>query len=531
MNNLIDLEPKVFQIINNLQSEKNINIIYAVDAGSRAYGLNTINSDYDIRIIYVHNHIEKYITPEDFDDCFVYFTDDKYIDVNAWNITKAMKHMRESNPSILEWLESPIIYVNKTNKYGISFKEACKLITNDMHSHLSLMYHYFNMAKQNWNDWIKNKNEVICKKYMYVIRPLISLIYVMDKYKNYQNENLNLELNFEILLSNVKNLISDDIFDVILELVKVKKELINKKEKICPIVELNNWIESIFDHFEKISKNNNSNNIETNIKIDSTIRIFNRLISESKTIIDITNSNGATARSNYLNTIGTTLQLLWLNKNNDNDNKMPEQIKHLIKDLSTELNNNVLNEIKNIICTLNEENKITNINVSMDDIYDAFVTPGLNLLSKEMKCDILELFDQKNKNLIMNPMRKDYTEFAIKNYLDLLWLLCNTEHVQSSRPKDVINIGDDSDTIPKELLIKIKKIILELRPKYIVSKNIVLNEWFTDTIHDFKPKIEKIKKNLVEIRQLNSQKRLNYSVKNVNKQRFNDLINSFVLIH
>lgn len=524
-----ELEQRVTEILSQLEEIYGITIIYAVDAGSRAYGLHTPVSDHDIRVVYVFNDITKYITPEDSDECFVYFTEDKFIDVNAWNITKAMRHMRESNPSILEWLESQIVYRNKLNKYGITFRDACKNITKDMHSHLSLMYHYFNMAKQNWNDWIKDKSEVICKKYLYVIRPLVSLIFVMTKYENNPTEPLNLQLDFVMLLEDVKHLMTKNIYDVILELVEVKKGLLDKTEKISPIVELNNWIEQTFDHFELLTKREkkDTSDNEVDMKIDSLIKTYNKLSSETKTVIDITRINNATARSNYLNAIGTALQLLWLEQHKNDTMKMPEQIHNLLKDVV--LTETVITEIRNVIDVLNEEDRIPDTNITMQDVYHTFVIPGLELISKDMGFDVLDLFDKKRKELIICPLRKDYAEFALRSHLELLWLLCNTEQVQSSRPKDIINIGDVTGTIPKEISLKIKKTVAELRPRYIVSENEVLNEWLRELVTEFKPKVDETRRKLAEIRQINAQKRLNYSVKNVDKQRFKDLVNSFVL--
>lgn len=527
-----NLEPQIFSILENLEKEKNITIIFAVDAGSRAYGLHTPISDHDIRAVYVHNDLSKYITPNDEDQSFVFFTDDRYIDINAWDITKAIKHLKESNPSILEWLESSIVYINKINKNGVTFKDACDDITKCMHSHLSLMHHYFSMAKKNWNDWIKNKSEVICKKYLYIVRPLISLIYVMDKLETASNvsnsstEPLNIKLDFELLLNDVKHLISNEIHQTIMELVEIKKGMINKSEKILPILVLNEWIEKTFDHFEKITKKDDSVS-EVDMKIDSIIKTYNKLVSETKTVVDITNANGFTARSNYLNAIGTALQVIWMDQHRTSTIKMPEQIHVLLKDVN--LNQDVLNEIKIVISELKEEKKDPETNITTKDIYDTFVSPGLSLLSKDAGCsNILELFNTEHKNLIENPQRKDYTEFAIKNYLELLWLISNTDSTQSSKPKDIINVGDITKTIPKEITLRTKKTISELRPKYIVPENLILNNWLKELTLEFKPKIDQVRTNLAEIRQINAQKRLNNSVKNVDKQKFNDLINTFV---
>ena len=44
------------------KKKKNIEIIYACEAGSRMWGFNSDISDYDVRFIYKHNDIKEYIS-------------------------------------------------------------------------------------------------------------------------------------------------------------------------------------------------------------------------------------------------------------------------------------------------------------------------------------------------------------------------------------------------------------------------------------------------------------------------------------
>lgn len=100
------------------------------------------------------------------------------------DILKTIGHLKESNPNILEWLYSPVIYINK-----YEFKEKCLNIVNKMHTHMSLMYHYYNMAKRNNSDLIEGNDVVINKKYFYVIRPATTLLYIMEKYTSFPDES------------------------------------------------------------------------------------------------------------------------------------------------------------------------------------------------------------------------------------------------------------------------------------------------------------------------------------------------------
>jgi uncharacterized protein len=41
--------------LTEIETELNIKIIYAVESGSRAWGFESTDSDYDVRFIYVHH--------------------------------------------------------------------------------------------------------------------------------------------------------------------------------------------------------------------------------------------------------------------------------------------------------------------------------------------------------------------------------------------------------------------------------------------------------------------------------------------
>ena len=82
-------------------------VLLAVESGSRAWGFQSRDSDYDVRFVYVHRPewylsvdldlrrdvIEKPITDE--------------LDISGWDIRKTLRLFAKSNPPLLEWLGSP----------------------------------------------------------------------------------------------------------------------------------------------------------------------------------------------------------------------------------------------------------------------------------------------------------------------------------------------------------------------------------------------------------------------------------------
>lgn len=71
---------KVPEILKKLEVENDIQILYAVEAGSRAWKLDSIDSDYDIRFIFKHNDSKKYLSLKGFADHYDGFSADRIYD-------------------------------------------------------------------------------------------------------------------------------------------------------------------------------------------------------------------------------------------------------------------------------------------------------------------------------------------------------------------------------------------------------------------------------------------------------------------
>ena len=94
-----------------IQGEENVHIFYACESGSRAWGFPSANSDYDVRFLYVRER-DWYLsidveTKRDVIECPI----NDELDVSGWDLRKALSLLRKSNPPLLEWLSSPIIYM------------------------------------------------------------------------------------------------------------------------------------------------------------------------------------------------------------------------------------------------------------------------------------------------------------------------------------------------------------------------------------------------------------------------------------
>ena len=153
-----------------IESRENVQIIAAIESGSRAWGFASPDSDYDVRFIYVRP-LEFYLKLERTRDVIERPIND-LLDVNGWDLQKTLRLLHGSNPSVFEWFKSPIVY-RETEFSGefISIMEKYFLAKSGL-------YHYLHMAEGNYREYLKG-DMVRVKKYFYVLRPLLAAKWIL----------------------------------------------------------------------------------------------------------------------------------------------------------------------------------------------------------------------------------------------------------------------------------------------------------------------------------------------------------------
>ena len=99
----------IIQKLKEIEKQENIKIIYAVESGSRAWGFESPDSDYDVRFIYVRN-MNDYLSLFKMKDTIEWEQNDTF-DINGWDLKKALQLLYQSNPTLYEWKNSPVVYL------------------------------------------------------------------------------------------------------------------------------------------------------------------------------------------------------------------------------------------------------------------------------------------------------------------------------------------------------------------------------------------------------------------------------------
>ena len=233
---------KIAEIFKKLEEEHAIKIVYAVEAGSRAWGLESEDSDYDMRFVYVHREPKNYVTLKPVKETIDGFSPDRLYDWQGWELKKALLHISQMNPSICEWLYSPIIYI-KSNEFKLDFMTEGRKLIREHSGHGKLLYHYRSMAKKNFKDHIENKQLVKIKKYLYVIRPTGMFLWLIKC-----NSGFNMfEIDFNKILIELKPHLDSECFENILNVIE-KKKTMKEMDDEPRIKCIDEWIEKIISN-------------------------------------------------------------------------------------------------------------------------------------------------------------------------------------------------------------------------------------------------------------------------------------------
>ncbi|MFM8850941.1 MAG: DNA polymerase beta superfamily protein, partial [Cytophagales bacterium] len=102
----------IVEKLSEIGESNQVKNLFAIESGSRAWGFPSPDSDYDVRFIYVHSK-EYYLSVDEQRDVIELPIND-LLDINGWELRKALRLFKKSNGPLYEWLQSPIVYTQNT---------------------------------------------------------------------------------------------------------------------------------------------------------------------------------------------------------------------------------------------------------------------------------------------------------------------------------------------------------------------------------------------------------------------------------
>ena len=158
--------------LREIEQTENVRILYAAESGSRAWGFASPDSDYDVRFIYVRP-LKDYLRLNKPQDVIELSLND-VLDINGWDVSKALCLLQKSNPSLFEWFSSPVVYVDTA---------AADEIRRVMGAYFSVSkstHHYFRHAANTYRAYLMD-DQIKAKKYFYALRPVLACRWILER--------------------------------------------------------------------------------------------------------------------------------------------------------------------------------------------------------------------------------------------------------------------------------------------------------------------------------------------------------------
>lgn len=229
-----DIKKEILEKLEEIEQQENVRVLYAVESGSRAWGVESPDSDYDVRFVYVRTK-EDYLSLQEKRDVIEWQLDE-VLDINGWDLRKTLIQFRKGNATLFEWANSPVVY--KTTDAWEQIREVGK----KYFSKKVALYHYYGTANSTFSQFLQS-DVVKYKKYIYALRPLLACKYI-EQYETIP------PVKFEDLL---KQPLPKELTDEIQIMLKIKANSDEKDLKPrMPVI--HQYIQEEIGRYEQISK-------------------------------------------------------------------------------------------------------------------------------------------------------------------------------------------------------------------------------------------------------------------------------------
>ncbi|MDT8759188.1 nucleotidyltransferase domain-containing protein [Sphingomonas psychrotolerans] len=154
--------------LDRIEADNCVRLLLAVESGSRAWGFPSPDSDYDVRFLYVRSRDWYLSLVHDRD--VIESPIENEVDLNGWDVRKALILLLKSNVVVSEWIESPIRY-----RPDDPFVQELSSLADDLLNPRAIAYHYSRSGKLAADRWLDGGDAVPVKKYFYALRPALAI--------------------------------------------------------------------------------------------------------------------------------------------------------------------------------------------------------------------------------------------------------------------------------------------------------------------------------------------------------------------
>ena len=95
-----DIINEINEKLDEIERTEGVRVLHAVESGSRAWGFASLDSDYDVRFVYVRPK-EDYLRLDEPRDVIEWQLDE-VLDINGWDLKKALMQFAKGNATLFE---------------------------------------------------------------------------------------------------------------------------------------------------------------------------------------------------------------------------------------------------------------------------------------------------------------------------------------------------------------------------------------------------------------------------------------------
>jgi uncharacterized protein len=151
-----------------VRQEHHVVIPLAVESGSRAWGFPSPDSDYDCRFLFVRE-LDDYLSLFPLRDV-IETPLEGVLDVNGWDLAKALRLLLKGNAVVIEWLTSPIVYGGD----GL-FRDEFTALVDRLADRDLIARHYLHLGERQRHAYFADNKQFQLKRLFYALRPAAAL--------------------------------------------------------------------------------------------------------------------------------------------------------------------------------------------------------------------------------------------------------------------------------------------------------------------------------------------------------------------
>lgn len=223
------MEQVIQEKLKQIEAEHQVQVLYACESGSRAWGFASTDSDFDVRFIYAARQPD-YLSIRDRRDV-IELPVNEVLDISGWDLRKALQLFHKSNVPLYEWLQSPIVYRRQE-----VFQSDINAMMPSYFSPRAGCHHYLSMAINTFENDLRGP-EVRLKRYFYALRPALACLWTL-------NHDVLPPMEFRLL----RTLVEDESWQAAVDELLEQKQVSTEKTMVPPQPLLHAWLEDTLEH-------------------------------------------------------------------------------------------------------------------------------------------------------------------------------------------------------------------------------------------------------------------------------------------